>query len=290
MEFRHIRYFIVLSEELHFRRAAEKLHIAQPALSRQIKELEQTLGVLLFKRDRRNVALTPSGQFLQKEGYQLMKKMDFISTSIADIGHSIHGHINIGCIGSAMHNVLPGYLNKIQQKLPGIHTKIMESNSTDLLQRLQDGALDIVFCRPVPSSKTVVSKVVFNEKTVVAMAQNNQWGLHANSRAADFSDVPFILYPKEAGTEYRNQIMRIAAHHNFVPKVQHESLHASTILKLVEQDLGITILPYSLAQGFNLAIDFYGIQDWTMPLELAVFYKKNIQDQAIQKVIQLLDF
>ncbi len=204
MELRHIKRFLTLAEELHFRRAAEKLFIAQPALTRQIKDLEQKLGTVLFKRDRRNVSLTMAGRFLQQEGYQLLKRVDMIESSIADMESSLTGVVNIGCIGSAMTNILPNLIYEMGQQFPKVKTNIVETTTLDLVNQLQDGQIDILIGRPHKEVAHVYSEKVFTDSTQLVVASNSKWNIDANSSVSELRDIPFIIYPQSAGSFFRD--------------------------------------------------------------------------------------
>ncbi|MEM7297679.1 MAG: LysR family transcriptional regulator, partial [Bacteroidota bacterium] len=245
MELRHIKYFLTLAEELHFRRAAEKLFIAQPALTRQIKDLEQQLGTVLFNRDKRNVSLTPSGRFLQQEGYQLLKKVETIENSIADMGTTLTGSVTIGCIGSAMTNILPNLIAKMSEQFPNVKTHLVEATTLDLLNQLQDGQIDVMIGRPHKEVASILSERVLTDSTMLVTAANSKWKIDENAQISDLKRVPFIVYPRSAGAYFRDQLVSTCSHHDFYPQITHESINAFSILKLVEKDIGISLMPKS---------------------------------------------
>lgn len=287
MEFRHVKYFLTLSEELHFRRAAEKLFIAQPALSRQIKDLENELEVTLFKRDKRNVSLTMAGKFLQIEGYQILKQMAFIKSAISDLGNTAKGTINIGCIGSAMVKVIPELMSQIGKVLPEIKTNIIEDTTQNLLNALSDGKIDLAFTRPHTRASNLIADSLYTESTVVAIAKNSRWSIDDMSIITDFKDVPFILYPREAGPAFRDQIVLFCSQNGFYPEIKHESIHAQSLLRLVEQDLGVSILPESLTKGHDLNIEYLAIKEMSIPLELVVSYRTDNKDEVLRNILQI---
>ena len=153
IEFRHLRYFQVVANELHFRKAAEKLFITQPALSRQIKQLEEYVGAELFKRDKRNVVLTQAGAYLLKESEFLFNHLDFVKGNIRHISKGDEGEVRIGFVGSAMQSVIPSLLKKVNKELPKIHfvlTELTNQHQVDLIRKNQ---LDIGFIRPFDCRK-----------------------------------------------------------------------------------------------------------------------------------------
>lgn len=288
MELRHLRYFLTLAEELHFRRAAEKLFIAQPALSRQIKELEGDLGVSLFKRDRRNVALTLAGKFLQEEGYKLLRQVNTIKSSISGYGKSLSGNINMGCIGSSMSIIVPALIERVSAEMPGVRINIIEDTTRNLLNGLIDGKLAFAFCRPMEQSPKITYEVIYEESTCLVVAKNNKWLLNNNSKIKDLTDVPFILFPREAGSYFRDRIINACSLHGFFPKITHESIQANTLFRLVEKDLGVSVVPQSLAKGYSLNIEFLEIKEMKIPLQLAVAYKPQGLDEITQLIINMV--
>ncbi|MEO1053234.1 MAG: LysR family transcriptional regulator [Bacteroidota bacterium] len=288
MELRHIKYFLTLAEELHFRKAAEKLFIAQPALTRQIKDLEQQLGTVLFKRDKRNVSLTMSGRFLQQEGYQLLKKVDMIKSSIVDMGSSLTGVVNIGCIGSAMTNILPNLIHEMSKQSPKVKTNIVETTTLDLVNQLQDGQIDILIGRPHKQVAHVHSEKVFTDSTQLVVASNSKWHITATSSLSELRDIPFIIYPRSAGSFFRNQIISRCGYHGFYPQIKHESINAFSILKLVEKDIGISILPKSRTQGYNLEVSYFELNEMNIPLDMVVSYRTDLDHELPKTIAQMI--
>lgn len=289
MELRHVKYFLTLAEELHFRRAAEKLFIAQPALTRQIKDLEQELGVVLFKRNKRNVSLTMVGRFLQQEGYQLLKRVEMIKSSIADLGSTMTGAINIGCIGSAMTSILPNLLEEMGVKFPKVKTNIVESTTQNLLNLLQDGQIDILIGRPHKEISHIHSEKIFTDSTLLAVASKSKWNISETSEVSDLKDIPFIIYPRSAGNYFRDQILAACGQYGFYPQIKHESINAFSILKLVEKDIGISIMPRSITQGFNLQVKYLEIDQLNIPLDMVVSYRTDLDYELPKTVVQIIN-
>lgn len=287
MELRHIRYFITLAEELHFRKASERLFIAQPALSRQIIELEKELGVQLLKRDKRNVSLTLAGKHLQNEGYKILKQMETLQNTLSDQGKTINGTLHIGHIGSAINILIPDFLGVLNQKMPSIKTTLFEDTSNKLAFSLLDRKVDIIFCREVTFLGNIQSAKIYQEETIVAVAKNSRWKIGQSTDLSSLRNVPFILFPREAGHAFRSQIETACAQHHFFPQIIHESISSNSLLRLVEKDLGISILPKSLTKGYNLNIEFIEIKDLSIPIELFVAIRKDENDEIVKEAFKM---
>ena len=288
MQLRHLHYFLTLAEELHFRRAAEKLFIAQPALSRQIKDLEEELGTLLFKRDKRNVSLTASGRFLQKEGYQLLKKVDDLKASIADLGTTVTGVVNIGCSGSAMTHVLPNLLQAMDAQYPNVKTNLLETTTQNLLNQLLDGQIDMLLGRPHKAMAQVHSEKFFTDATVLVTSAHSKWLLDERSKVSALKAVPLLLFPRAAGTFFRDSIVSACGRQGFVPQIKHESIHAYSLLKLVEKDIGVSLMPKSILQGYNLQLQYWEMPYLKIPLDLVVSYRTDVEHILPQKIMELI--
>ena len=169
MELRHLRYFRMVATELHFGRAAEKLHIAQPPLSKQIQDLEAELGFELFTRTKRSVALTPAGKAFSIEVTQIFQQLD----RAIDIGRKTSrgelGQISIGFVGSATYNILPLMLQQFHDRYPNVRIELHELTTDRQLIWLREGRIDIGLIRPPIIAPDLASQVIFQESLVLAL-------------------------------------------------------------------------------------------------------------------------
>ena len=147
IELRHLRTFLILAEELHFRRAAEKLFLSQPGVSKQIQQLEAQLGVVLLERDRRNVRLTPSGVYLKKQVQQLEGFLEATFAHLQSLEAGLEGEIKIGFVGSAMQQVIPTLIKKCNQQHPTIHFVLDEMSNQMQIEAIQRHQIDLGFVR-----------------------------------------------------------------------------------------------------------------------------------------------
>ena len=150
MELRQLKSFVILAEELHFNNAAEKLFIVQPALTKQIQDLEADLGVKLFDRNKRSVKLTIAGAYFLKEVKAILLKLEETKNRIKWVEDGAKGEVRIGYVGSCIHTFLPDMLSVLQDKNPHIQTYLNEMTSSSQLLAIQKGELDIAFLRNPP--------------------------------------------------------------------------------------------------------------------------------------------
>ena len=288
VELRHLRYFQVLAEELRFRKAAERLYISQPGLTRQIKQMEELYGVQLFERSKRHVELTPAGRFLKEEVDFIFNHMDMVKHHLESIGQGKEAELRVGFIGSAAHEVLPNLLLDLNQKFPDIRAVLEELSNSVQLDDLLNHKLDLGFVR-VPEVPVGIRKQQVSEETfsVVVPAdypvdQGNFEGL------GQMKDEEFILFSSEYSSYYYNLIMSIFEDHQFTPKVLHKSVNALTIFKLVEAGVGIAIVPSGLEHGYDLKIKLIELDRIPQRTGLYAVWKENNRNPALKNALMSL--
>ena len=256
IEFRHYRYFLAVAEVLHFRKAAERLFISQPGLSRQIKQLETNLGVQLFERHNRKVLLTQAGIYLQQELTENFKQLEYILSHTQLLHNGGVGQLKIGYVGSAMQTLIPHLLLKFQQAHPNIIVHLNEMDNQQQLQALLNQDIDVGFIRQerVPSGLVLQATP---EETFSLVVPKNHLISESNFKGLnDFEKEDFILFDASYSQSYYETVMQIFDDAGFVPQVSHTTVNASSIYRLVENNLGISIVPTSLTKGFDMQVQF----------------------------------
>lgn len=288
LELRHLRYFLTVADELHFSKSAEKLFITQPALSRQIKQLESYLNTDLFVRDKRNVSLTKTGEYLKDEAEFLFNHLDFVQQNILHLNAGDKGQLRIGFVGSAMHSMIPGLLKQIHAQSPDIHTVLTELTNQEQVDRVRKDELDIGFIRTMRLPDGLRKKDVYEETFCLVLPNNHALDKHNFDSVKDLEDEAFILFSSQYSHGYYEKIMSIFEDQGFTPKVAHESVHANTIFRLVENGLGIGIVPSSLKQGFDLSIKFIDLVDIPQRTTLSAIWKQENRNPILNQIIKLL--
>ena len=287
-ELRHLTYFLMVAQELHFRKAAERLFISQPGLSRQIKQLEDTLEVELFTRDKRNVKLTPAGLYFKKEVAYLFNHLDFSLKQTKLVAQGSIGEIRVGFLGSAMQSVLPKLLLKASTDLPEIKFSLEELSNSAQVEALEKDQLDIGFVRLARVPRGLNLKPVFTDRFSLVLPKNHKLDASSFTGVDQVATEDFILFSSDYSSSYYDQIMSICADKGFTPKVSYKSVHALTIFKLVESGLGIAIVPTSLQLGFALEVKFLEIPNIPQQAVLSACYKINNRNPALEHVLRYL--
>ncbi len=288
LELRHFAYFLAVAEELHFRKASEKLFISQPGLSRQIKQMEALIQVSLFDRNKRNVSLTPAGLYLKKEVEYIFNHIDFTIKQTRLIDKGNNGEIRIGFLGSAMQTVIPELLVKANKDLPGIRFNLEEMSNHLQVEAIEKDQLDVGFVRLARVPDGLKMKTVFKDTFSLVLPKNHQLTRKTFKSIAQVSDENFVLFSSDYSSLYYDKIMSICEDKGFTPKVSHKSVHAQTIFKLVESRLGVAIVPTSLQYGFDLGVKFLEIPRIPQKTVLSVIWKKNNRNPALEQIKSLL--
>lgn len=285
VELRHLYYFKTVAEELHFRRAAERLYIAQPGLSRQIKYLEEHFGTSLFLRNKRRVELTSAGRCLLQEVNLVFDQLHHLEKKMERIASGKSMTLKVGFIGSAIQAVLPDLLLHLNQEQPEIDISLNELSTSLQLDLLEKFELDIGFVRMGDTPLGMESVPVLQEtfSLVVPKRTGND-----QRRLTDFSASPFILFSKEYSGAYYDLVMSIFTDHHFQPKVALKTVNALSIFTLVSRGLGVAIVPSSLRKGYHAAVDFIELSDIPQRTTLSVLWDPRNSNPAVPLFINTL--
>lgn len=256
MELRHLLYFKTVAEELHFRKAAAKLFISQPPLSRQIKELEEELGAILFDRSNRKVSLTDAGVYFKKEVDKIFGGLAESKNTVQQIHQAVSGELRIGYISSTFHENLVDILKEMQVVFPHVKIKLYEIPSVKQIAALEAGKLDVGIIRaPVKSEKLEVQHLFIDP--FVLISKENLETKNEEALKTHLKNEPFIFFNQDYAPHFYQKLIEICFRLGFSPEVNHEANNVHSILQLVEKGLGITILPASLAKQYqHLAVNF----------------------------------
>ena len=288
MELRHLSYFQAVAEELNYRKAAERLFISQPGLSRQIKSLEGELGVQLFERDKKHVELTAAGAFLKEEVDFVLNHLNTTKQQLLEIAAGKEGELRIGFLGSASNQVLPDLLKKLSSRFPKITTSLEELTNQIQVEMIQRDKLDLGFVRLASVPDDLEMKVVYRDTFSLVVPEDHPIQLEKFKTVAQFADQSFILFSSDYSNHYYEQILGICRDAGFRPKIKNKSVHALTIFRLVENGLGVAIVPTSLKDGYNLKVRFMEILEISQFTELSVIWKPENRNPVLGKVLGMV--
>lgn len=288
LKLRHFNYFLAVAEELHFRKAAEKLFISQPGLSRQIKQMEEILETSLFVRNKRKVSLTPAGEYLKSELEFILNHLEVTKKQLKSIGDGNLGEIRIGFLGSAMQNVIPELLIKLKNKYVGIKANLEELSNHAQVNAILRDKLDVGFVRLARVPNGIELRPVFEDTFSIVLPKDHKLNSTSFKGVHQLAEESFILFSQDYSPLYYDTVMSICEDKGFTPKISHKSVHAQTIFKLVENNLGIAIVPTSLQYGFQMDVKFIELKKISQRAVLSVIWKVDNRNPALQHCIDLL--
>jgi DNA-binding transcriptional LysR family regulator len=289
MELRHLRYFQAVATALSFSRAAERLHVAQPALSRQIADLERELGVLLLNRDRHKVSLTPAGQSFLRECGALLSHAAEAADKARRIAQGEAGELTLAFMTAPTFGFLPGLVREYRRRYPRVGLKILEMNPNHQLEAFEHGNLDIGFTRPLPHGAAGLgTQVIRREDLVAVLSPAHRFQARRRIRTAELSDERFVLQAREETTELFDHIVAMCQVHGFSPVISNAPNQMSTLLAMVAAGEGIGIVPEAVRQLANPGVSFHALSPKPTPIPLILAWRTNNETPTVRAMISLV--
>lgn len=256
MDLRHLRYFVAVAEELHFRRAAEKLNISQPPLSQQIKELEIEVGAQLFRRSRRRVELTAAGQVFLSRARIVLRDAGDLAEVARRAQRGEEGEISVGFIHTAGYGLLPAVIRRFRDANPAVEVSLEQQGSLAQVFELERGRIDVGFTWSAAVGEGQKSECLLRERFVVALPRSHRTARQKRISLAAFAQEPFVSFPAQRAPFLHGAVLRICASAGFIPRVRHETDSVHTVLGLVAAGCGIGIVPASAVEISTSDISF----------------------------------
>lgn len=288
MELRHLRYFIAVAEELHFGRAAERLHIAQPPLSHQIRQLEEEIGVRLFQRTKRRVELTAAGEVFLRESLKAMAQIEQAVGEAQRASRGEVGQLVIGFIQSAAINVLPGILQTFRDRFPKVDIKLREATPTQVHHDLIGGQIQIGFLRPPINHDALECESVLSEPILVALPKAHPLARQKKLALKSLSTERFIMFPRAAGPGFYDQLVSICREAGFSPAVSQEAVQMQTILGLVAGGMGIALIPASIRSLRSDGVIYREIRELVSQAEMVVAWRRDNQSPTLHALLNVI--
>lgn len=285
IELRHIRYFLAVAEDLHFRKAAERLFISQPGLSRQIKQMEEDLEIQLFIRHNRKVALTEAGIYIKTELTQSLKNLNHIFENAKLLQDGKDGHLNFGYVGSAMQNIIPNLLVEFKKEYPNVQFGLKEMDNKKQIDSLLSNDIDVGFVRLDRVPRGLAIKPLLKESFCLVLPKNHPVNKNNFKGLYQLKNESFILFDASYSPSYFEKVMQIFDDSNFTPLVTHNTIHAASIYKLVENNFGLSIVPKSLQHGYDMKVKFIELKNIPQRTTLSVVWDKNNRNPILKSLL-----
>lgn len=285
VELRHIRYFVAVAEECHFGRAAERLHIAQPPLSQQIRQLESDLGVVLLTRSTRKVELTPAGELYLQRARAILAAVDRAAEEAARVAAGELGRLAIGFTGSATYELLPSLARVLRQELPGIELELRgEMLTPDQVEALLNHSLDLGFLRPPARHPDIEVRVLRREPLIAVLPETHPLAGRGHVRLFDLHDDPFITYPSHHRSVVYEAVMDACERAGFTPRRVEEVRETSTLVSFVAAGLGVALVPASVQHLQITGARYLPLAGTTYEVELAMATRRHDDSPHLARV------
>jgi DNA-binding transcriptional LysR family regulator len=276
MELRHLRYFVVVAEEQNVTRAAERLHVSQPPLSRQIHDLEEELGVELFRRTAKSLALTDAGKVFLREARAVLLRADQAVESVRAAAANCQGHLRVGYAPSLTAKFLPGALRLFERVSPGVHVSLHDLSSEECMQRLAARKLDLALTiEPShPGKRGLVFEKLAAHAVLCAVGTAHPLAGKRSVRLGQLAGEAFVIYAEEDYPEYVEWFRKMCRTAGFRPKIAGEYDGATGLITAVESGRGIALVASTLKCLAGPRLTFLGLIPRIAPLRMGALYGK----------------
>ena len=284
MELKHLRYFKAVAEELNFRKAAEKLHMSQPPLSQQIKELESSLGISLFQRLKNGNKLTEAGKILYQYTVEIFERADLAEEHIKAIREKKAGRLLLGLVPGIRPSRIVKALSIFRKSFPQIDVTISENCTTTLITHILDNQLDLAIVFGPVDNPTVEWTSLGTEEYRIVLPRNHPLAKRKLVSAKDLRDESLILYKRQDQPFLYDALMQLLKTNSNSPRIVNELSSPRTRVLLVHQGLGLTFAPYSLQEEYPHVIfkSFSAME----PVPLGIVRKRSKYNATIKEMIE----
>ncbi len=288
VELRHLRYYVAVAELRHFGRAAERLHMAQPPLSQQIRQLETELGVQLLERTTRRVDLTDAGVAFLQRAREVLAAVDVASAEAQRIGAGLEGRLVVGCVGSATYSLLPSLARTLREELPAVDFSFRgEMLVPEQAQALLDGHIDLALLRPPVDHPDLVLGTLRRERFIVALPEGHRLAKRKRLRLADLRDEDFIVHPAHGRSVMSGAVLAMCREAGFEPRVRQEVGETSTLVTFVAAGLGVALVPEPV-QALGVAGTTYRPLVGAGQVELAAATRAGDSSAVLARALDIL--
>jgi DNA-binding transcriptional LysR family regulator len=287
VELRHLEYFVAVAEELNFTRAAERMAIAQSPMSQQIRKLEKELGVELFERTTRSVALTPAGRLFYEEASALLASARRAADNVRLAGQGQLGRLALGFTGSAAYDLMPQLISAYTQRYPKVLLDVRSEMFTPpQVRALLEGSLSVGLLRPPVNAEGLVVETLREEPLIVLLPVNHPLATRVSVNLAELADEVFISYPRSPASSVFQSLEAACRQAGFTPLIRQEVAETSSLVALVAAGLGIALAPASVRHLRINGATHRPVTGTDITLPLAVAYKAGPVDPLVRGYLE----
>jgi DNA-binding transcriptional LysR family regulator len=290
VELRQLRYFVAVAEEMHFGRAARRLHMTQPPLSQAIQALEAQLGTPLFSRTRRSVALTAAGQTLLPEVQRLLQQVEGLASLAQSAAAGESGRLSIAFVPMADYSVLPTALREFRAALPSVHLDLQEATTDVQIELLASGRIDIGFLLP-PLPDKLNAEVDYlpltSEPLVLALPEGTAT-TKTKMSLKRCADLQLIIFPRRMSPAFHDQILACLRDAGLSPRIGQEAIQMQTIVSLVSAGMGFALVPQSVSNMKRPGVEYRAMQEISPWVEIGLAWRRDNTSPVLSAFLELM--
>lgn len=290
VEIRWLEAFVVVAEELHFGRAAQRLHVAQSPLSQTIRRLESSIGTDLFERNTRSVALTPAGRALLPKAYRVIQDLALATEAARAASGAVHGTVRIGFSGAFNHLTLPALARSVRRELPDIDLQLVSRVRTgDGIVKLRNGTLDIAFVGLPIAAEEIASRLIARTRLGAVLPIDHPLADAESISARQLADDGFLSMPVDGSSAMAEALLRCCIAAGFRPRITQEITDPYIMLTFVAAGLGVTIVAEDLASIMPLGARWVPLNDEPQYMLHGIAWMADEQTAALTAVLRLAE-
>ena len=290
LELRHLESFLAVAEEGQFTRAASRLHIAQPPLSRRIKELETVLRASLFDRTTRHVRLTLAGRIFLEKVQVTMQALNLAMAAVRQAEQGIIGSLRVGYTGIASDSILPRLIHEFRTLHPKVGLDILGPfTAGELALSLLNEEIDAAVCFLPPPNKRLESRTLIVTELVLVLSDRHPLARARRVSLRDVAEESFVTYPANEGFSLRAAVDAVCARAGFRPRVVRESRWSRTLLCLVAADVGVAIVPKEQQKHGMEGVNFHSLHPAQLPLHQGVVWRKGDTNPLVANLVAVAE-
>ncbi|MBN9050859.1 MAG: LysR family transcriptional regulator [Rhizobiales bacterium] len=288
MELRQLRYFMAVAEELSFVRAAKRVGISQPPLSRQIANLEAEIGTTLFNRNKHGVTITEAGTALHQELREILPRLEGAIKTTQRAAKGQVGTLALGFGGSAVYTFTPALLRHFRRNFPDVELSLRNVPVTSQLDALLDQRIDIGFIILPVDNDAIATRVLLRDKLTVALPSGHPLTRQKTISVNELSGSDFLVFPRSRNFGFYNKVIDLCTHAGFMPNIVQDISPLESQIGLVAAGVGVAIVP-SVAQKFRLTeVEFRPLRERTAYVEFAMAWRKSNTSPAVRAFIEVV--
>jgi DNA-binding transcriptional LysR family regulator len=287
MNFKQMTYFVAVAEELHFGRAAERLEMAQPPLSRQIKQIEEELEASLFNRGRSAITLTQAGERLLERSKDILAQLDDTKLEIRRLGQGAEGRLRIGFVGSATYGIVPSIIKSFRATYPLVNMNLIPLNNAQLQRQLVARMIDVAFARPALRDSEFAMKKLVDEDLLIAVPDTMDTGTGRTTDLEMLAAHNLILYPEYPRPSYADMVLKACMDAGYKVPNRVFTMDLQTALSLVAIGEGVCVVPASVGSAARNGIRFLRIEPAIGRTAVSINYRLDEQGVHVQNFVKI---